>query len=175
MPRTTTNFLIVALACNIFGCASIPVAEKEYRQIIKDTETENIDFSFMKLRQYLNKNPDSPYIKDIRFAIAEYYFQIKDYRDAVNELTRYTSDYRDDKNTIFAYILLYKIMLEYKTEPQLLEKIKEKFFSKSLLLIFADSKIAQYKSVLNNAYKIVEHIDSIEVFRNNELFLMVAS
>lgn len=138
--------------------------------MLKDARQENIDFSFMKLRSYLRENPKTQHAEEIRLGLAEYYFRIRDYNDAINELTRYISDYHSGKNVIFAYILLYKIILEYKDEPQLLEKLKEKFFSKSLFLIFSDSKTRHYKSVLNNTYKIVEHIDRTEVFFNNELF-----
>ncbi len=105
--------------------------------------------------------------------MCEYYVQIKDYRDAINELTKYIIDYPESKNSVIARIILYKTILDYNVEPSLLEKLKEQFFSKSLFLVFSDSKIKYYNSILNNTYKIVDYVDRIEIFKNDELFLKI--
>lgn len=160
-------FIFVNLSCATFS------EESEYRAILKEIRIGDVDFSFVKLKNYSKEHPDSIYNPEIKFAIGEYYFQIKDYHDAINELTRYILDYPNDKRTIFAKAVLYKILLEYKDEPALLEKLKDNFFSAPIFFIFSDTKIKYYSSILNNCYKIVEHVDKIEVFRNEELFLKV--
>ena len=89
------------------------------------------------------------------------------------KLSEYIKDYPDDKTAIFAQALLYKIILEGNQQPQLIEKMKENFFSKSLFLIFSKSKIKSYNSILNNTYEIADYVDKIEIFKNNGLFLKI--
>lgn len=106
--------------------------------------------------------------------MAEYYFRINDHKDAIEELTAYISDYSPDKSTVFAYFLLYKIISENYKNTDILQKIKDKFFSRALFLMFGEAKTHSYKSIFDNTYKAYEHIDKIEVYKNNELFLQMA-
>lgn len=170
-----TNMIKFALLILVFVNLSCntTTGDIRYHDAIKEIKSGNIDFAFMKLNNYLRDNPDSIHAREIRFAKGEYYFQIKDYRDAVNELGNYIVDYPKEKNTIFAQAMLYKILLEYKSEPALQEKLKKLFFSNSVFLIFSDSKTKYYKSILNNSYKILDYVDKIEVFKNNELLFQI--
>jgi len=135
--------------------------------------TGNIDFVFVKLDSYLKEFPDSIHVPQARFAVCEYYFQIKDYRSAIYKLRDYIIDFPEEKATIFAQLFLYKILSEYRKEPALTEKIKESLFSKSVFLVFSDAKVKYYKSLLNNIYRILNYVDKIEVFKNNDLFLRI--
>ncbi len=166
------NFLILALILINLSCVTAN-SERQYRVILKEIRSGDFGFSFIKLKNYLREYPDSIHKPEIIFAMAEYFFQIKDYHDSIDELTRYILDYPEDKGRVFAQAILYKIFLEYKDEPLLSEAIKESFFSKSLFLVFSESKIKYYTSALNNAYKIVEYVDKIEVFKNNEPFFKI--
>ena len=148
-------------------------SDTRYRDILKDVKSGNIDFAFLKLDNYLQEYPQSLHTPQIRFAICEYYFQSKSYRNAIYKLSDYIKDYPEDEVTIFAQMLLYKILSEYQKEPLLIERIKEDIFAKPVFLIFSDSKVKDYKSALNNVYRIVSYVDKIEVFRNNDLFLKV--
>lgn len=172
MKINIIEFVTIILIFINLSCIT-PVRDSQYYDCLKEVKAGNIDFAFMKLNNYLRENPASIHIKEIRFAIAEYYFQIKDYSDAIYKLIAYIKDYQGEESVIFAQALLYRILLEYKQTPELVEKIREKFFSKSLFLIFSDSKIKYYKSILNNTYKIVDYIDKIEVFKNNDPFLKI--
>lgn len=136
-------------------------------------KNDNLDLTFIRLKNYLGDHPDSPHAQKIRFGLAEYYFQINDYKDAIEELTSYINDYSPDKKAVFAYFLLYKIISENYQNTDILQKIKEKFFSKSLFLMFGEVKTHSYRSIFNNIYKAYEHIDKIEVYRNDDLFLQL--
>jgi outer membrane protein assembly factor BamD (BamD/ComL family) len=166
-----TIFLALLVLTNI-SCATFG-RDNRYFSILNEIRSENINFGFMKLSNYLRDNPGTRHTQDIRFSKAEYYLQIQDYYDAANELNAYITDFPNGINTIFAYCLLYKISSEYPEDPEFIVALKEKFFNKSLFLVFSESKTKSYKSALNNEYKIVEYVDRIEVFKNNEPFIKV--
>ena len=154
------------------SCAT-STGQNRYREITRDAKAGNIDFAFVKLNSYLKDFPDSIHVAQVRFALCEYYFQIKDYRSAIYKLRDYIIDFPEEEATIFAKLILYKILSEYKKEPALTEKIKESLFSKSLFLVFSESKIKKYKTLFNNTYKVLNYVDKIEVFKNNDLFLKI--
>ncbi len=166
------KLLIIFIIFLNLSCVTLP-GQKEYSALVKSLTMDSLDFSFIELKHYLHEYPDTPHAKKISFALAEYYFQIRDFRDAVTELTAYINDYGDDKSAIFAYFMLYKIISEQYQNENTLGKMREKFFSKSLFLMFAEAKTQSYKSILNNTYKVNEHIDNIEVYKNNDLFLKI--
>jgi len=173
MKINAMEFLIFILIFSNLSCISLS-KDRQYYDAMEDVKSGSLDFAFMKFNNYLREHPNSTYAPKIRFAISEYYFQTKDYRDAIDELTKYIINYPNEKNTIFAQAIFYKALLDYRTEPLLVEKLKEAFFSKSIFLIFSDSKTKSYKSILNNNYKIVDYIDKIEVFKNDELLFEIA-
>ncbi len=173
IPVKNIRFLaFVMLIFSGVSCATL-TQETDYPAMLKEIRYENADFSFVKLRDYLREHPGSRHRPEIMFAMGEYYFQIKNYHDAVEELARYINEYPEDKNAVFAQAILYKILLEYTDEPQLLEKLKEDFFCAPLFFVFSDAKTKYYKSILNNSYKIIDYVDRIEVFKNEESFLKI--
>ncbi|MEW6075551.1 MAG: hypothetical protein AB1530_04500 [Candidatus Omnitrophota bacterium] len=167
-----TLILYVLLSVLISSCATF-VPASDFNAFIKEVRKENSDFAFMRLSAYLRDNPESAHANEIRFALAEYYFQIKNYNDAFDELQYCIEANPKDKIAVFAYAMLYKIISQYQADPEALVRLKEKFFSKSLFLVFSDSKTKSYTSILNNRYDIVDYVDKIEVFKNNEAFLEV--
>jgi tetratricopeptide (TPR) repeat protein len=160
------------LSVFISSCATLTPAG-DFNAFIKDIRKESPDFAFMRLSAYLRDNPGSAHTCEIRFALAEYYFQIKNYYDAFDELQYCIENDPKGKNAVFAYAMLYKIISEYPNDAEVLLKLKERFFSKSLFLVFSDSKTKSYTSILNNRYDVVDYVDKIEVFKNNEAFLEV--
>jgi len=172
MKINKTAYSVLFLALLNLSCVT-SAEQNRYREIIREAKTGNIDFAFVKLNSYLKEFPDSLHIAQARFAVCEYYFQIKDYRSAIYKLRDYIIDFPEKEATIFAQLLLYKILSEYKKEPALTEKIKESFFSKSVFFVFSDAKVKYYKSSLNNIYRILNYVDKIEVFKNNDLFLKI--
>jgi len=166
------GYLVLFLVLLNLSCAT-STGQNRYREITRDAKAGNIDFAFIKLNSYLKDFPDSIHVPEARFALCEYYFQINDYRSAIYKLRDYITDFPEEKATIFAQMILYKILSEYKKEPALIEKIKESLFSKSIFLVFSDAKVKYYKSSLNNIYRISNYVDKIEVFKNNDLFLKI--
>ncbi|MDD5566309.1 MAG: hypothetical protein PHG31_05425 [Candidatus Omnitrophica bacterium] len=166
--------LIICLLFPVFisSCATLVPAD-DFNAFIKEVKKESPDFAFMRLSAYLRDNAESAHAAEIRFALAEYYFQIKNYNNAIDELQYCIEANQKSKIAVFAYVMLYKIISEHQTDAETLEKLKEKFFSKSLFLVFSDSKTKSYTSILNNRYDVVDYVDKIEVFKNNEAFLEV--
>lgn len=167
------SFAITIVALLNLSCVTPPVDDQGFYHALKEIHLGNIDFGFMELKGYLQQHPNSIHTQKIRFGICEYYFQIEAYRDAIFKLTDYIKDYPADESTVFAKALLYSAIAKYNQEPEVIEKIKEGFFSKSLFSIFFESKNRAYKSLLNNAYKIIDYSGEIGVFKNNELFLKI--
>ena len=153
--------------------ASCATTNNLYFEAKEDIKLKNFDFAFMKLSDYLKQNPDSVYAPQIKFAIIEYYFQTKNYRLALEELEKYINEYPGKKNVVFAEAILYKTLSVYEKESPLLEKLKEAFFSKSIFLIFSESKTKSYTSLFNNYYEIVDYVDRVEVFKNKELLFEI--
>jgi outer membrane protein assembly factor BamD (BamD/ComL family) len=172
MKRKIFYLPVIFIILLNLSCATTSI-EAQYKDILREARLGNTDFTFMKLTNYLSSYPDSAHAPEVEFALAEYYYQTQNYRDAIDALTRHIKDYSDSKSRVFAYALLYRLLSEYKLEPQLIAKIKQNLFSNSLLLIFSQSKTKYYKSIFNNTYKIVDYIDKIEIFKNNELFLKI--
>lgn len=154
--------LLISLSCS-------STTSNIYYEVRQDIKSRNVDFAFMKLNSYLRENPDSARAPEIKFAIIEYYFQTNNYRMAIEELAEYIRSYPKEKDTIFAQAILYKVLLDYKSDSPLLEKLKEAFFSKSVFLIFSESKTKYYRSIFDNTYKIVDYVNRVEVFKNKEL------
>lgn len=173
MKTKIVSCAIIALSVINISCMTIAKDNQYYYAAIEEAKSGNFDFAFMNLNNYIREYPDSVHIKEVKFGIAEYYFQTNDFRDAIYKLSEFIRDYRQEDIAIFAQALLYSVILKYRAEHALTEKIKEAFFSKSIFLIFSELKVKQYKSILNNSYRIVDYIDRIEVFKNNELLLKI--
>lgn len=167
------KFLILILILVNLSCATLS-RDRLYYDALEEIKTGHLDFAFMKLNDYLREYPNSIHTREIKFALIEYYFQSQNYRDCLDELTRYIIDYSLEENRVFAQAILYKALLDYKSEPLLAEKLRQSFFSKSIFLIFSESKTKSYKSILNNRYKIIDYVDKVEVLKNNELFFKIS-
>ncbi|MEW6101782.1 MAG: outer membrane protein assembly factor BamD [Candidatus Omnitrophota bacterium] len=166
-------FLLILFASLNLSCLSTG-AERRYQEAIKEAEEGNTNVAFLILKDYLNEFPQTPYGKDIRFALAEHYIDMQAYRDAIKELKSYLTDYPEDKTMVFVRALIYKILKEYQPDPELIESIESLFFSKSIFLSFSSSKTYTYKSLLNNTYKAVDYIDRITILKNDEILLEVS-
>ncbi len=165
------DFLILLLIFASLSCSAI--LDPKYSQIREDVKAGQDDFAFLKLKEYAEENPKSPRLREIEFAIGEYYFQVHDYRNAIVQLSDYISKYPDAQNTIFAQAMVYRALDKYTDEPALTQRLKEKLFAKPVFLIFTASKNKTYKSILGNTYETVDYVDKIEVFKNGEPIIAI--
>jgi len=170
--KKAAKLIIIALSM-LLGLSCASTTNNLYQDAMEDTKSGNYDFAYMKLKQYLRKKPNSAHVTEVKFAIIEYYFQTRNYRLAIEDLTKYITGYPNEKNTVFAQAILYKILSDYDEESPLLEKMRETFFSKSIFLIFSDSKTKSYTSLFDNEYEIVDYVDKIEVFKNKGLLFEI--
>ncbi len=164
--------IVIILGLLSASCASLG-SGFHYQNGIREARLGNMHSAFIELHSYVQDYPNLSGARNARFAMCEYYFENRDYSDAIRELTDYIGRYPGERNTVFAQALLYKIFLEYKAEPELLDKLKSMFFSKSIFLVFSESKIKRYKSIFGNRYGIKEYVDKIEIFRNGDLLFEI--
>ncbi|MDD5552777.1 MAG: hypothetical protein PHE18_02775 [Candidatus Omnitrophica bacterium] len=181
MRKLTGVLLVFLFAFTSFGFSfdlsffDFPtLQEAAYYDALQDVKEGHHDYAYIKLREYVRERPRPDREKKARFSMAEYLLEIKNYRDAIKQLAGYLEDYPDDPSRVFAQALLYKALTDFKQDPELIERIKLNFFSRSLFLIFSESKSIEYESIFKNVYRITEYVDRIEIFKNNELFLDIA-
>ena len=168
------KFLVLVLALISISCATFSQENVRYREALRESSSGNMFFAFMKFDKYLEDYPGSIHSQQVRFAVCEYLVDVKNYNSAIRKLKEYIQEYPNDKSTLFAKALLYLSISRYNSETELIEKIKQDFFSKSLLLVFSDSKSNSYTSILKNTYKIVDYLDRVEFLKNDFLFLTVS-
>lgn len=166
--------LALILFCFVFLSCKTLCEDQEYSQISEEFPTDNDHTIFIKLKSFLEEYPNSSHAKEIKFAFCEYYFQTNNHRQAINDMAEYLNNYPGEKNTALILAMLYKELTRETKDTYLVEKIKKRFFAKPLFLIFKNAKITQYKSLLNNTYKIIDSVNKIEIIKNNEPFLTIA-
>lgn len=171
MKRYLQVFLLAVFSLSTISCASVSKEQFTLKEALQEARAKNFDYAFLKLQEYLREYPASRHTKEVKFAIAEHYLLTKNYTQAIPALSDYVIEFASDNSSLFARMLLYKALSDYNVEAALVEKIKESFFSKSLFLLFSESKTRRYTSLLYNVYKIIDYVDRIEVHKNNELFL----
>lgn len=164
--------LAVMVSLQLISCACVP-KEDLFLEAEAQAKAHKYDFAFILLGDYLKNNPGGRRGADARFALAEYYYLRKNYRPASVELTKYFQDYHDAPSAIFAKAMLYKILQEKEEHIEITDKLKQDFFSRPLFLVFSQSHAASYVSALNNTYKIMDYVDKIEVYLNDEIFLEI--
>jgi tetratricopeptide (TPR) repeat protein len=167
------------LALGAAGCATVTDTGDWYRRSVESIDEGNPDFAAMYLKTILQTEPASPYAPQAAFALGEYYYDNHDYFQALKTLSKYIEDYPKDKAVVFAKLLIYKLINEFKLEEAtsaqesaLIKEIRKELFAQPLFLIFYDKKAPRsYKSLFRNTYLVYDYVDKIKVFRNGKIFL----
>jgi hypothetical protein len=177
MKRLLPLVLALGLAS---GCATFSESGARYRECLLNLQNGQKSFAVIRMMSLAKEGPDSPYAKQVTFALGEYYYECKDYGNAVRMFTRFVGDYPRDRGAIFAKIMLYKMISEFKEEQALgaqeealIQEIRKELFSQPLFLIFYDKKSPRsYTSLLfKNSYRVYDYVDQIKVLRNDKPFL----
>ncbi len=169
----------VVIACVCAGCATFSETAERYRESLHDIQEGRTYFAVVNLGAILKQAPDSPYAPSCAFALGEYYFDNADYFNCIKMLSGYIHDYPKDNGVVFAKLIIYKIIENYKEkdslsqqQENLIKQIRKELFSQPLFLIFYDRRIPRsYKSLFNNSYLVYDYVDKIKVFRNEKIFL----
>lgn len=165
------------------GCATLGDSGRKYRECLLNLHNNQKPFAIVRMMSLAKEGPSSPYAKQVTFALGEYYFESRDYANAVAMFSRFISDYPQDKGAIFAKIILYKVITQFKQdqaldvqEEALIQEIRKELFSQPVFLIFYDKKSPRsYTSLLfKNSYLVYDYVDKIKVFRNDKPFLELA-
>lgn len=161
------------------GCASLSESGERYRLSTQDIRDGRLYFALINLKDILRDDPGSPYAPQSAFALGEYYFDNTDYSSALTAFSDYIHRYPKHKGAIFAKLLIYKIMVEFKKgetlgeqESALIAMIRKELFSQPIFLIFYDKKSPRsYKSLFQHSYFVYDYVDKIKVFRDDKIFL----
>ncbi|MFH1691319.1 MAG: outer membrane protein assembly factor BamD [Candidatus Omnitrophota bacterium] len=179
MKNKITSFSLFLYLLFLAGCATFTQSGEWYRMSIDDIHQDRPYFAILNLKNILKEYPESPYAPKAAFAIGEYYFDNGDYYNAINVLSNYIRRYPDDKGVVFAKLIVYKIITNFKKEDVanaqqdvLIREIRRELFSEPLFLIFYDKKSPRsYQSIFSNSYLVYDYIDKIKVFRNDKDFI----
>ena len=176
MKRALSLVLLLAL---LGGCAAIGESGARWREAQRNLSDGQKPFAILRLMGLAKEGPRSPYARPATFALGEYYFDVKDYANSVEMFSRFIRDYPDGTGDIFAKIIIYKMITQFKEEQALgaeeealIQEIRKELFSQPLFLMFYDKKSPRsYKSLLKNSYLVYDYVDKIKVFRNDKPFL----
>lgn len=176
LRRYSVILLLVVAAA---GCAGLSESGERYRIGTQDIRDGRFYFALINLKAILKDDPDSPYAPQSAFALGEYYFDNADFFNALTAFSDYIHRYPKHKGAIFAKLLIYKIMTDFKKdetpgeqENALIGVIRKELFSSPIFLIFYDKKSPRsYKSLFQHAYLVYDYVDKIKVFRDDKIFL----
>ncbi|MFH1201560.1 MAG: hypothetical protein V1674_01560 [Candidatus Omnitrophota bacterium] len=172
MPRIIL-ILFCILALN--ACATLTEPGRIYHGAVCDIRDKNLNPAFMELRFLIRDYPKTPYAKDARFAIAEYFFIKNDYYDALREFAAIQEDFPNSPHALFAKAVAYKIISQHgrKDIKELSSKIKKEFFDKPVVLVFSEYKTKSLKTLWGSCYAIKDYVDRVEILKDNEIFLKI--
>lgn len=171
--------IFLCLVLLLTGCATITETGERYRCAVQSFKDGQTYFSIMHLNAIIKDDPRSPYAPSAMFALGEYYFDQEDYYNSISTLSRYVRSYPKDKGIVFAKLIIYKIINEFKNseelgeqESELIKEIRKELFSQPLFLVFYDRKLPRsYKSIFDHSYLVYDYVDKIKVFRDEKIFL----
>jgi outer membrane protein assembly factor BamD (BamD/ComL family) len=180
--RKNSFGLILSLVFLAAGCATLSDAGERYRCGVQAIRDGRWDFALVHLKAVVDEDPNSPYAPAATFALGEYYYDHSDYFNAIKMLSSYLRLYPKDKGVVFAKLLVYKIVTEFKAhetlsgqEEALMKDIRKELFSQPLFLMFYDKKTPRsYKSLFRHNYVVYDYVDQIKVFRDDKIFLQLA-
>jgi tetratricopeptide (TPR) repeat protein len=164
------------------GCMTLSQAGERYRAGVQSIRDGRWDFALVHLKAVVDEDPNSPYAPAATFSLGEYYYDHSDYFNAIKMLSAYLRLYPKDKGSVFAKLLVYKIITEFKAhetlsgqEEVLMKDIRKELFSQPLFLMFYDKKAPKsYRSLFKHAYVVYDYVDQIKVFRDDKIFLQLA-
>ena len=130
-------------------------------------------FLFMRLRRMVAEEPRREKKLEAQFSIADYYFAQIAYSEAKNILQEISRVDSPQIISLLTNAYLLKIA-ELQNDTSKSTMLKDKLFSGPFILLFSDYKAIEYKSLLNNTYKIHHYLDKIEIFLNDQPFAQLS-
>ena len=124
-----------------------------FASIAFSSEDKDEIFTFMQLRKFVNKKPNSPEAQEALFGIAEYFFKQNAILDSKCSFKQLVETKEARIVSFLANVYLYKIA-EIKKEEESMLLLKNKIFSNPFILLFSEYKILEYESTMSNKYVI---------------------
>lgn len=145
-----------------------------YAMAREAAKSGNLDFAFMRYRTIALVYPKSIYRPLALFAQGEYYFDQNNDQESAGAFKELIERYPGSDARMFALVHLFK-MAQRKGDTALAESLTRDIINlKQVSLIFRDFKEYEYRSPLYRKYKAVFHIDTIEFFREGQLFAKIS-
>ena len=178
MKRHISKIFILFLCVFLSSCVTFSDSTFYYRQAQYHVKKGDSDMVFMKLKALLNEDWYSPYSPSAAFGVAEYYFEANAYIDSAEAFRKYLKRFPLDQGAIFAELVVFKMVSEIEpgryaslTGQYLLDRIRDRIFSKPNFLFFGERKRYLYRSALGNLYIAFNYEDRVKVIRNGKLFI----
>ncbi|MBN1913725.1 MAG: hypothetical protein JW788_04925 [Candidatus Omnitrophica bacterium] len=169
--------LLVASLLFVFFCRAWGYASEdsdEYLAARNNMRSGKSDFAFMHLISITRSKAKSRYQERALFETGEYYFRRADYYDASRVLKKLIESYPDSKIRPFALFYLLKIA-QYQNNKALTEAVKNEIINyKQVVLVFKDTKEFRFRSIFGKRYRLIYHIDKIELFEDEKLFAQIS-
>ncbi len=133
------------------------------------------DFLYLDIQRSLREEPASALRPARLFGAAEYVFDMKNYREAERLFREASSGKAPSLEALLAKVYLAEIARVARGEekPVELAQLKESLSKKHFVSAFGKTERRNWSSPLKNEYELVEHVDSLEVYKNGALFYVV--
>jgi outer membrane protein assembly factor BamD (BamD/ComL family) len=161
-------------ACFWAPCVNASEADVQWQDAVRSIKQGDYDFAFMNLKTILDNYPDSSRCMAAEFAIGEYFFLQKNYGMASDKFKDFYTRYPQRQESLIALVYLFKIA-QVQNRPDDIKEYREKIASfRQLTFIFNEKRSFKFFSGFQRRYKLVYHINKVELYVNRKLFAEVS-
>ena len=159
--------------CFWVPCVNASEANLEWQDAIQLAKQGEYDFAFMGFKTITDNYPNSPRFLAATFAQAEYYFLENNLQAASDEFKAFYNKCPKHEESLIALVYLFKIA-QIHNSPDDIKAYRNKIASfRQLTFIFNDKKSFRFFSGLQRKYRLVYHINKVELYVNGQLFTEV--
>ena len=160
--------------CFWVPCVKASEANLEWQDAVKSAKQGEYDFAFMDFKTITDDYPNSPRFLAATFAQAEYYFLENNLQAASDEFKTFYNKYPKHEESLIALVYLFKIA-QIQNYPDDIKEYRNKIASfHQLTFIFNDKKSFKFFSGFQRKYRLVYHINKVELYVNGQLFSEVS-
>ena len=169
---------VIIISLLLQGCFWVPCAKAseaglEWQDAVEAAKQGQYDFAYMDFRTILEDYPNSPYSLKAQFAQGEYFFLQNNLQMASDEFRNFYAKYPQHEESLIAIAYLFKIA-KIENHPDEMKEYRNKAASfRQLTFIFNDKKYFRFNSGFLRRYKLVYHINKVDLYVNGEQFTEV--
>lgn len=179
LSRKTISALFLFIFFTTTGFTFVFPAWQTFREAKAEYKTGNTLFAILSFRHLLAEYPHSNLSIKAQFALGECLFETNASQEAYQVIQLYTRLYPQQKNIILAKIYMLKILSlsTTRSDQEVLKSrtaaLKKQLYDKPFFIAYRDYKRRLLTSPLGHKFELREYVDSIEVYRNGQLFFKI--